>query len=224
MPSLFRRVLKTMHPEGIPRLGAIIYRAVSKTGIFQAGYELLARDILTWCNKGRILDVGTGPGDLLLKIIRMRPEMQLNGLDISPAMVAIARENIEKSGFSSSIDISEGEAGNLPFPAETFDSVVSTGSLHHWKEPVAGLNEIYRVLKPGGYALIYDIATDTPKSALKELSAEYGRLRTTLLWLHTFEEPFYNRRDMEALAGSTLFERGRTRFVSVFCCLVMKRD
>ncbi len=223
MPSPLRKILKILHPEGIPWPGSLIYNVVSGSRLFQAGYELVAKDILSLCPEGRILDIGTGPAYLLLILGKMNPGLSLMGLDISSAMVSVASDNIEKAGLSSKIDIKEGSADSLSFAENSFDAVVSTGSLHHWKNPAAALNEIYRVLRPGGYALIYDIVSNTPKTAIDELKREFGRLRTLLLWLHTFTEPFYSSRDLELMAGSSLFKHGSTRFLSVLCCLTLKK-
>lgn len=49
------------------------------------------------------------------------------------------------------------------------------------------------------------------------------RLRVTLLWLHSFEEPFYDPQDLEALAAATKFREGQTKFVGILCCLVMRK-
>jgi hypothetical protein len=57
-----RRLIKIFHPEGIPWPGTTFYNAISETSIFQRHYELVARDILSYCSEGSILDVGTGPG------------------------------------------------------------------------------------------------------------------------------------------------------------------
>ncbi len=218
-----RKILKVFHPEGIPWPGSLIYNAASRTKLFQAGYDLVAKDIVPLCSKGMILDIGTGPGFLLLTLAKMSPYLKLTGLDISPAMVSVAGKNIATAGLSERIDLREGSAESLPFVENSFDTVVSTGSLHHWKNPAAALNEIYRVLRPGGYALIYDLVSDTPKTAIEELKKEFGLLRTLLLWLHTFTEPFYSSKDLEALAASSLFKHGHTRFLSVLCCLTLKK-
>lgn len=223
MLSRFRRILKTFHPEGIPWPGACIYNAVSKTAMFQAAYDLVAEDLIACCAGGRVLDIGTGPGFLLVKLSRLRPELRITGLDISPAMVSVAKRNIEATGLSAVIDIWEGSAGHLPFADETFDTAVSTASFHHWKDPVADLNEIYRVLKRGGRALIYDLATDMPKTALEEVEQKFGKFRTMIFRLHTFEEPFRSSEDLEQLARASLFGQGRIRFLSVFCCLNVQK-
>ena len=50
------------------------------------------------------------------------------------------------------------------------------------------------------------------------------RLKMVLLWLHSFEEPFYSRNDLELLARPRLFNEGKIRFVGVMCCLVLKKE
>ena len=218
-----RRLLKRFHPEGIPRLGAILYNAISGSSVFQRHYELIAKDILTYCAEGSLLDIGTGPGRLLLELHRLSPGMRLVGIDISPSMVVKARQNMVDAGLSEAIGIKEGNAGQIPFGGDSFDVVVSTGSIHHWKDPTGGLNEVYRVLKPEAYALMYDLVSDTPTSILHEMARQFGSWRTSLFWLHSFDEPFYSRRNYESLAGPTLFQEGQTRFVGLLCCLILKK-
>lgn len=218
-----RRLMKIFHPEGIPWPGTAFYNVISRSSIFERNYDLVARDILSTCSDGSLLDIGTGPGWLLVKLHQQSPRLRVTGLDASPSMVAKARKNMAKAGLSDVIEVKEGNTSRMPFSDSSFDTVVSTGSIHHWKDPTAGLNEVHRVLKPGGYALMYDIVSDTPASVLRETAREFGRLRMLLLWLHAFEEPFYSRQDYQLLAYPTLFKEGRTRFVGVLCCLILQR-
>jgi ubiquinone/menaquinone biosynthesis C-methylase UbiE len=220
----FRRLLKFFHPEAIPSPGTKLYNSISKTVIFQRNYDILVQDILNYCEQGQILDIGTGPGWLLVKLHEQSPALHCHGIDISPSMVAKATANVHKAGFPGAIEVKEGDACNIPYGDAFFDAVVSTGSIHHWKEPVRALNEIYRVLKGGGCALVYDVVSNTPQSVLKEAAREFGRLRILLLWLHAFEEPFYSRQALEMLPEKSLFQQGSIHFAGVLCCLVMKKE
>jgi len=221
--SLPRRLLKVVHPEGIPWVGTALYNVISTTSIFQRHYGLIARDILTYCSRGSVLDIGTGPGWLLVKLHQLSSGLRGTGIDASPSMVAKARKNIAKAGLSGTIEVLEGKASHIPFADGSFDAVVSTGSIHHWKDPSAGLNEAYRVLRNGCYALMYDVISDTPASVLGKVALEFGKLSTMLFWLHAFEEPFYSQKGFESLARSTFFEEGQTRFVGVLYCLILKK-
>jgi ubiquinone/menaquinone biosynthesis C-methylase UbiE len=150
--------------------------------------------------------------------------MRLVGIDVSRPMVDKARQNMVAAGLSDAIEIREGNADRLPFADSSFDIVVSTGSIHHWKEPIAALDEAYRVLRPGAYALMYDVVSDTPSSVLDNMASEHGRFKTWLFWLHGFEEPFYSRQRYEGLARPTLFKEGRTKFVGILCCLILQKE
>ena len=221
--TLMRRLMKLIHPEGIPWPGSVFYNAISSSTIFMKHYELAAEDILSHCSQGTLLDIGTGPARLLLKLHQQSPGMRLVGIDASSAMVAQAKQNVAQAGLSEFIEVKEGSASHIPFPDQSFDIVVSTVSMHHWKQPEACLHEIYRVLKDNSFALIYDIVSDTPQSTMDEIKREFGRLKATMFWLHNFEEPFYTRQNFEAIAQSSLFGKGRTQFLGLFCCLILKK-
>lgn len=223
MITSWRKHLRRWHPEGIPWPGSILYNALSQAGIFQRHYQLVADDLVQYCRRGRVLDIGTGPGWLLLALHRALPEIEAVGVDISAAMVAVARKNLAQAGGRAGLEVHQAGAEALPFPDDSFAAVVSTGTLHHWKNPIAGLNETHRVLQPGGYALMYDLVSELPAAVRAQARAQFGGLRTTLLWLHSLEEPFYSPVDMAALAPATLFARGETRFVGVMCCLVLRK-
>ena len=221
--SPIRGLIKIFHPEGIPWIGTVFYNALAGTSIFQRHYDAVAKDILGYGPKGSILDIGTGPGWLLVKLHQHAPRLRITGVDTSASMVAKARRNIVVAGLAEKIEIKEGNASHLPFADNTFETVVSTGSIHHWKDPVDALNEIYRVLKKGGRALIYDIVSDTPKPVLKDVAREYGRLKTMLFWLHAFEEPFYSHEAFATLAQPSLFKTGHTQYVGLLCCLILRK-
>ncbi|MGD0597170.1 MAG: class I SAM-dependent methyltransferase [Sedimentisphaerales bacterium] len=221
--TLMRRLMKLVHPEGIPWPGSVFYNALSSSMIFAKHYELAAQDIVSHCSQGTLLDIGTGPARLLLKLHQQSAGMRLVGIDSSAAMVTQAKQNVAQAGLSEFIEVKEGSASSIPFPDQSFDIVVSTVSMHHWKQPEASLNEIYRVLKDNSFALIYDLVSDTPKSTLSEIKREFGRLKATMFWLHSFEEPFYTRQNFEAIAQSSLFGKGRTQFLGLFCCLILKK-
>ncbi len=221
---MFRRLIRLIHPEGIPWPASVLYNKMSRTRIFQNNYAAVARDILAYGRRGKLLDIGTGPGWLLTHLARLSPSLHLSGIDISPAMVAKAQNNMQREGLSERVTIRKGGAGDIPCPTETFDTVVSTGSIHHWKHPIQGLNEVFRVLKPSGIGLMYDLVSDPPGSVMKAATSEFGKLRLALLWIHSFEEPFYSRDGFQKLPCDTHFKKGKIRFVGVQCCLVLKKS
>jgi ubiquinone/menaquinone biosynthesis C-methylase UbiE len=159
----------------------------------------------------------------LIEVHRLSPELRIVGLDASPTMVERARTHLAQAGLADAVEVVLGNANDMPFPDASFDAVVSTGSIHHWKNPVGGLNEAHRVLKPGGCALIYDLVRGAPGNVLRETRREFGLLRVALFWVHAFEEPFYRQDQLESLAASSRFKRGQVHYVGLLCCLAMQR-
>ncbi len=223
MSGRWRKFLRRFHPEGIPWPGSTLYNALSSTRIFLRHYELVAHDVARYGSAECILDIGTGPGHLLPAMREALPSATLVGVDISPSMIRQAQRNMEKSGGLRHIELQVASANALPFADGAFDRVVSTGSLHHWKDPVQALTEVYRVLKEGGYALLYDLVRDMPREVCEEVRARFGGFRLALLWLHSFEEPFLDVKEMEALGRQTPFLVEGTKFTGALCCLVLRK-
>jgi len=147
------RLLRKIMPEKMPRFAAVSY-ASGPAKIFMPQYRLMAQDVSAVA-KGTILDIGTGPGVLPLEIGRLMLSARITGIDVSEKMIEIAKANSKKSGLAN-VDFMEMDANALSFEDSAFDMIISTDSLHHWKRPVRIIAEIYRCLKPGGEAWIYD--------------------------------------------------------------------
>ena len=105
-----------------------------------------------------VLDVGTGPGRVPRLIAAACPTVEVEGVDLSPEMIARATSTAVTTS-ARNVRFQVADVAALPFADGSVDLVVSTLSLHHWDDPAAGLNEIVRVLAPGGQAWIYDFRT-----------------------------------------------------------------
>jgi ubiquinone/menaquinone biosynthesis C-methylase UbiE len=210
-----------MHPEGIPWPGSVIYNALSRSSIFQAHYGLLIEQIAALRNEGALLDLGAGPGWLLIRLHAKCPAMRLVGVDISSAMIAQARKNMAASDAAGRVEMQVGSAAKLPFADACFDLVVSSISAHHWKDASGALNEIHRVLRPGGRALIYDFVKALPPEVRREAVRRFGRLRMALFRPGTCEEHFYSADELVSLARASRFRDGRTSYVGLLCRLEM---
>jgi SAM-dependent methyltransferase len=121
-------------------------------------YARVAGEVAAAHSDGKLLEVGSGPGQPAVWLAREAPGVTLIGVDISSAMVERAARRAARAGLSQRVQFEIGDVAALPLSDEEFDGVVSRLSLHHWPNPVKGLAEIHRVLKPGGAARIYDLA------------------------------------------------------------------
>jgi ubiquinone/menaquinone biosynthesis C-methylase UbiE len=106
---------------------------------------------------GLALELGPGPGYLGLEWLKKTTGTYLKGLDISENMIEIATQNAREYGFRDRVEYVRGDACEMPFEDAFFNAVFSNGSLHEWARPDEIINEIGRVLKPGGRYCITDM-------------------------------------------------------------------
>jgi SAM-dependent methyltransferase len=121
-------------------------------------FTRVASSLAELAPRARVLEVGSGPGRLATRLAELTPDVLVTGVDISPEMVERANSLAVWSRVADRVEFRVGDVASLPFAEASFDVVVSTFSLHHWPSSAEGLAEVYRVLRPGGVALIYDVA------------------------------------------------------------------
>jgi ubiquinone/menaquinone biosynthesis C-methylase UbiE len=138
---------------------------------------------------GLALEVGPGPGYLGLEWLKNTSDTILKGLDISDDMITLAERNAREYDLTQRAEYVKGDACKMPFDKEYFDAVFTNGSLHEWAHPEEILNEIARVLKPGGRYCISDLRRDM------------NPLVKGFLWLAT--QPKEMRRGLLSSIGSS---------------------
>ena len=106
---------------------------------------------------GRLLDVGCGPGNIALKIARRWPRIRVVGIDFSLNMILAARAAAASQQLTGRAEFLAGDAKKLPFPDCALDFVLSNSVLHHLHDPLGMLDEMARVVKPGGLVLLRDL-------------------------------------------------------------------
>ena len=127
---------------------------------FHKQWKKLACQKLQLPPGGRVLDVCTGTGDLIDSLFPLvGPQGQVEGLDFSEKMLAVARERFAQQ---TNVQLVQGDALALPYPDHTFDGAIISFGLRNVTSIPQALAEMQRVIKPGGYMVNLD-TSPTPK-------------------------------------------------------------
>lgn len=120
-------------------------------GAHAPSYPLIAKQITDRfkIKEGIAIDVGAGPASLSIAMAK-KTQLEIYAMDISPEMLQIARESVEKEGLRNRIKPMRGDVHHMPFQDDFAELIISRGSMFFWKDLSTAFREIYRVLKPGG--------------------------------------------------------------------------
>lgn len=164
----------------LPKFAAKLYDNLTSVKGVNKSFEQMAEFVTSVINQGRVLDIGTGPGRLLAEIHKKNPKLELYGLDISSSMVELARSNLE----AIRPDLRVGNISRTDFADDSFECIICSGSFYLWDEPVRGLNEIFRILKPQMKAYLFETNREHNRNELEvrldENLVGYGIVRKLL--------------------------------------------
>jgi ubiquinone/menaquinone biosynthesis C-methylase UbiE len=144
-------------------------------------FKKLARQLSSQIQAGdRVLEIAPGPGYLAIELAKLT-RCRMIGLDISSTFVRIANENAEKAGRD--VCFEQGDAADMPYPANAMNFIVCRAAFKNFARPLAALNEMYRVLKPGGTALVIDLRKDFSSRELNDYVRGRGAVNAALMKL-----------------------------------------
>jgi ubiquinone/menaquinone biosynthesis C-methylase UbiE len=166
------------------------------------------------------LEVGCGTGTLTIAARqRVGPAGRAAGIDIIPGMIDRCRDKAARAGLDVSFQV--GSIDAIPFPAREFDAVVGSFMIFHMSEPVRrkGIEEVHRVLKPGGRLLLLDMALPEKPASRAIARALFGGMLQhdvqelkPVLETSGYDDVELGRARFRVLGMSVLaFVRGRVR-------------
>lgn len=177
-------------------------------------FEALARRIAGELPAGsRVLEVAPGPGYLAIELAKLGWQLaggyRITGLDISRTFVDIARRNALEARVA--VDFQHGNASSMPFEDNTFDFLLCRAAFKNFTQPLQALQEMYRVLRPGGRALIIDLSKDASPEAIDHAVdrmhvGAINAMLTRLTFRHMLLKRAYSRSDFENMLDQTKFD------------------
>jgi ubiquinone/menaquinone biosynthesis C-methylase UbiE len=198
------------------------YRGISMEGGLATWYAKITRKDLaefereaselaaTLPPNARVLEIAPGPGYLSVALAKLGP-FKVTGLDISQSFVQMASQYAKREGVTARFI--HGSASDIPLEDGLFDLVVCRAAFKNFSQPLAALNEMHRVLKPGGRALIIDLRKD---ASWEEIVSYVDGLHVSAIsarmmkftFKHMLLRRAYTEEQMKALAHESDFKGG----------------
>ena len=180
----------------------------SNTAEMMKEYVDLARRISKGIAQGSaVLEVAPGPGYFCIELAKLG-SYAITGMDLSRTFVKMAAEKAEQAGVR--VEFKEGSASNMPFPKNSFDFLLCRAAFKNFADPVGALQEMCRVLRPGGRALLIDLSRDARPDDVSRAVDKMGlttvnRLLTKMAFRTMLIRSAYTRAEFEQMLAETEF-------------------
>jgi ubiquinone/menaquinone biosynthesis C-methylase UbiE len=204
--SAYASTIKPYKGMGMEGAVARWYAGLTKKSLDD--FKALARRVAEQIPpEAKVLEVAPGPGYFAIELAKLG-DFQITGIDISKTFVEIAQSNAEKAGAR--VEFRQGNAAAMPFSDNSFDFLLCRAAFKNFSEPERALDEMYRVLKPGGKALIIDLRRDASMQSISEAVKEmHPGLINGIITTYTFRfmllKRAYTKREFESMISRTKF-------------------
>ena len=138
-------------------------------------------------NGGRILDLGCGTADVIIRFANTYPSTDITGVDGALAMLDIGRKEIERAGLSDRIKLNECMLPDTEMTGQKYDAIISNSLLHHLKNPIVLWEMIKRYAKENAPVFVMDLMRPESKDKARDLLGLHASGAPEIL-----QEDFYN--------------------------------
>jgi ubiquinone/menaquinone biosynthesis C-methylase UbiE len=197
---------KAFKGMGMEGLTARWYTSLTHKSLHE--FKALASRVAAQLPSGStVLEVAPGPGYFAIELAKLG-DYRIAGLDISRTFVEIANANAKQAGVRA--DFRQGDVAAMPFPDQSFDFLLCRAAFKNFSQPLKALREMYRVLKPGGSALIIDLRKDASMESIAEAVRDMhvgkvNALITRLTFRFMLLRRAYTRKELEQFLSQTNF-------------------
>jgi ubiquinone/menaquinone biosynthesis C-methylase UbiE len=204
--------------KGLPMTGFLARWYAKNTGKDLEPFRKEAQGVAAQVPSGsHVLEVAPGPGYFALELAKLG-SYHIVGLDISQTFVRIATDNAKRAGVE--VEFRQGNASSMPFDSGSFDFIYCRAAFKNFSEPIRAINEMHRVLKPGGTAVIVDLRKDARASDINAAVEEMGLDRinsvlTKLIFKHSLLKRAYSQEEFRRMASQTPFATCEIKAVSI---------
>ena len=170
--------------------------------------ELATRLQKILTGKKTILEVAPGPGFLSIELAK-EPNFEVTGMDISDTFVQIANRKAKEKRVGAKFIV--GNVSEMPFKEEQFDFIVCRAAFKNFTKPFEAIQEMFRVLKPGGKALIVDMRSDISDASIDSYVnqmdiSKWNKLITTWSFKCMLRKRAYSLEQIKQLGNVSKFK------------------
>lgn len=116
-----------------------------------------------------VLDIGCGPGDVVIRLAQAQPDIHITAVDGSRNMLDIAAQRVAAAGLTAQITLHRGRIPNLSLDSRLFDAVLSKDLLHHLPDPQVLWREVRRLGRPGAGVVVMDLVRPATAAAARHI-------------------------------------------------------
>jgi len=156
---------------------------------FSSSNQMFVDGFLADCDPGcaNVLDIGCGPADIPIRLVRGRPSVHITAVDASDAMVHLAQKAVQQAGLAQQITLVKGCVPGLSLADAAFDAIVSKDLLHHLPDPLVLWEETKRLTRGRTRVYVMDLFRPETRQDARDIVESVSADETEIL-----QSDFYN--------------------------------